>query len=228
MIMTIRPGSMTVEAGTATCASTLATATAVPGRSPVQAAASSVRPPARSPMTAIVARHLLVDDVRQARVERLEVGRVGEAVALRPHRLVAGGIGLRVSTPVSRQTTQSAASISRSAGRRRRAPRRGSGAPCEEPLGADLAAVRSSQPSPSRAGDLVDPVRLGLGGVVLPQLHPRVGVGAQLGQDASGVPSAVTGSIVQAVKSMPRPMTSAGSTPLSRRTAGTVAWNTRR
>ena len=53
MIITIRPGSTTVAAGTATWASTLATATAVPGRRPVQAAASAVRPPARSPVRAM-------------------------------------------------------------------------------------------------------------------------------------------------------------------------------
>ena len=50
MIMTIRPSSMTVAAGVATWASTLAMATAVPGRSPVQAAASAEIPPARWPM----------------------------------------------------------------------------------------------------------------------------------------------------------------------------------
>ncbi len=50
MTMTMRPGSVTVTAGTETWASTLATATAVPGRRPVQAAASSVSSPAFSPM----------------------------------------------------------------------------------------------------------------------------------------------------------------------------------
>ena len=49
MIMTIVPGPVTVAAGTATWASTFATATAVPTGSPVQAAASADRPPARSP-----------------------------------------------------------------------------------------------------------------------------------------------------------------------------------
>ncbi len=41
---------MTVAAGTLTCASTLAMATAVPGRRPVQPAACSVNSPALSPM----------------------------------------------------------------------------------------------------------------------------------------------------------------------------------
>ena len=49
MISTIVPGSVTVAAGVATWASTFATATAVPGRRPVQAAACSLSPPARVP-----------------------------------------------------------------------------------------------------------------------------------------------------------------------------------
>ncbi len=49
MIATICPGSIALAAGAVTCASTLPMATAMPGRSPVQRAASSVRPPARSP-----------------------------------------------------------------------------------------------------------------------------------------------------------------------------------
>jgi len=49
MIMTMIPGSVTRAAGTVTCASTLATATAMPGFRPIQAAASAVRSPARPP-----------------------------------------------------------------------------------------------------------------------------------------------------------------------------------
>ena len=63
MIMTIRPGSVTVAAGTATWASTLAIATAVPAGRPVQAAASSIRPPARSPAGRTSRRIFVVDDV---------------------------------------------------------------------------------------------------------------------------------------------------------------------
>ena len=40
---------MALAAGGVTCASTLPTATAMPSGSPVQAAASAVRPPARDP-----------------------------------------------------------------------------------------------------------------------------------------------------------------------------------
>ena len=54
MTATMRPGPVTVAAGTDTWASTLATATAVPGRRPVQAAASAVSSPAREPMGTIV------------------------------------------------------------------------------------------------------------------------------------------------------------------------------
>ena len=49
MIMTMVPGSTVPAVGSVTWASTFATATAVPGRNPVQRAASSVRPPARPP-----------------------------------------------------------------------------------------------------------------------------------------------------------------------------------
>ena len=50
MIRTIVPGCVTVAAGAATWASTFATATGVPGRRPVQAAACSLSPPARLPI----------------------------------------------------------------------------------------------------------------------------------------------------------------------------------
>ncbi len=92
---TMLPGSVTVHAGTDTCASTLATATAVPGFSPVscghrrrQAAGAA------APMGVEVARHLLVDHMFQARVERLEEFLGREALALRPDGLVAGGAGV--------------------------------------------------------------------------------------------------------------------------------------
>ena len=49
MMITMRPGSATVAAGTATWASTLAMATAVPGFRPVHSAACSVNPPAFCP-----------------------------------------------------------------------------------------------------------------------------------------------------------------------------------
>ena len=57
MTATIRPGPVTVAAGTETWASTFATATAIPGRRPIQAAASGVSSPARSP-TGTIARDI--------------------------------------------------------------------------------------------------------------------------------------------------------------------------
>ena len=89
MTATIRPGPVTVDAGTDTCASTFATATAVPGRSPVHDAASAVSEPARLPIGRDPAGHLVVDHAREARIERAEVGIAGEPVGLRPDRLVA-------------------------------------------------------------------------------------------------------------------------------------------
>ena len=53
MTATIRPGPVTPDAGTDTWASTFATATGVPGRRPVQPAASAVSEPAREPIGAI-------------------------------------------------------------------------------------------------------------------------------------------------------------------------------
>ncbi len=49
MTITIRPGSTTVAAGTALCASMIAAATAVPGERPSRAAIAGVRPPTRRP-----------------------------------------------------------------------------------------------------------------------------------------------------------------------------------
>ncbi len=130
MIMTMRPGSVTVAAGTATCASTFAIATAVPGRSPVHAAASADRPPARSPALRQIAAHL-----RRRRRRR----RPGRGRRRRPR---PGTRRASTTSPCSRRCTRSASRRRsaarrpsrppRSAGRRRRrprGPRRGSGAP---------------------------------------------------------------------------------------------------
>jgi hypothetical protein len=49
MIITSVPGAVTVVAGSEAWKSTFPTATGVPARSPVHAAARSLRPPARAP-----------------------------------------------------------------------------------------------------------------------------------------------------------------------------------
>ena len=113
---------------------------AKPGPAPPRARSST---PARLPSGAICARHLLVDDVLEAadRAPRSS-RRTGSRRASTTSPCSRPCSSLRVSTPVSCQTTQSAASISRSAARvdlgrlaqdlqRLR----------EEPLGRDLAAV---------------------------------------------------------------------------------------
>jgi hypothetical protein len=55
---------------------------------------------------------------------------------------------------------------------------------------------------------------LRLRGMMLPELHPRMGVAPDPPSAQSGVPSAVVGSMVQAVKSTPIPMMDARSTPI--------------
>ena len=187
MIMTIVPGSVTVAAGTATWASTLATATAVPGSRPVQAAASAVRPPARSPTWRRSRRIFVSTTSANAGSRAAEVGRVGEAVALRPHRLVAGRArvprldpGQLPDDPVGRleQAVRGGVDLRRLVedleGLR------------EEPLRRDLAAVAVQPVLPGRPGDLVDAVRLGLRGVVLPELDPGVRVRAEGGEHREG------------------------------------------
>ena len=91
MIATSVPGRVTVAAGTETWASTLATATAVPARQPVQPAASFAQAAGRSPIGTIVPRHLVVDDRSEAGFERLEERAVREPVGSADQmRLVAG------------------------------------------------------------------------------------------------------------------------------------------
>ena len=90
MIATRVPGPVTDDAGTDTWASTLATATGIPGGSPVhtgrargQAAGRLAEPDDRP-------RHLVVDDAAEAGIERGEERPIRKAVVGRPHRLVAG------------------------------------------------------------------------------------------------------------------------------------------
>ncbi len=59
-------------------------------------------------------------------------------------------------------------------------------------------------------------------------LTQACGLRRNSGRAASGVPSALVGSIVQAVKSMPTPMTSAASTPAAAMAAGTASLKVRR
>ena len=152
------------------------------------------------------ARHLLVDDVLEARVERREVGVARGSRRLRPHRLVAGrAVVLRVSTPVSCQTIQSAASIRRSA----RRVDLGSLAQDlqrlrEEPLGRDLAAVpRRARARRGRVATSLTSSASGWAAWCFQSFTHACGRKRRSGSWQSGVPSAVVGSIVHEVKSMP-------------------------
>ena len=186
MIITMRPASVTVAAGTDTCASTLAIATAVPGFSPVQPAAWAVSPPALSPMGWISRRHFFVDDVLQARVERLEI-------------LVWSGSLRAWTTWLCNRRCTSCASPRRSAARPPSRRLRSGGRPPGRPPAPHPGfaaswrrtiprrSCRRSGPARLRsiaASGRVDLVGLRLGGVMLPQLDPGVRVRAELGQVA--------------------------------------------
>jgi len=115
MIITMRPVPMTVAAGTDTCASTFATATAVPARRPVAAAISSVRPPARAPSGRISSFIFSLTMLRMRGCSAAKKSGLGKPSSLLQIALYPAVQLLRVSTPVSCQTIQSAASINRSA-----------------------------------------------------------------------------------------------------------------
>ena len=175
MIITMRPGSVTVAAGTATCASTLAMATAVPGFSPVQRAACSVSPPAFWPigrMSRVIFSSTTFSK-RGSRALKILLGR--EAFALRPDGLVTGGAGV-ARLHAGQLPDHPVGGFDQAVG---------GGVDFggfiqdlqdlgEEPFGGDLAAVAVQPALPHLAGGLVDLVGFGLGGVVFPQLHPGV------------------------------------------------------
>ena len=88
MIITMRPGSVTRTAGAVTWASTLATATAMPGGRPVQAAAAAVSRPAHAPSGANCSAHPRFGDIGKSRIEGGE--EVARGIApVDHHRLIA-------------------------------------------------------------------------------------------------------------------------------------------
>ena len=181
IIATIVPGAVTCTAGADTWASTFATATGVPGRNPVHAAAHSLNPPARLPMGTMLRDIFVVDNPlkRGLRAAKYVVGR--EAVSLVPHRFVACRAvisGLCSSElpddPVCR-VDEPFGSLGRSpdprsefAGTSRRTTLTRSAAIAVEPW------------LSSRRRNLGDQVRFGLRGMVLPQLDPGVRMPAPL------------------------------------------------
>ncbi len=170
-----RPGLGHGRRRAETWASTLATATAVPGGGPSSAAASLGQPAGAAAERQDRPRHLLVDDVLEPRVERGEVGAVGEPIPLRPHRLVAGGAavarldaGELPDDPVGGLDQPVGAGVD--LGRLVQDLERLG----EEPLGRDLAAVAREPRLAARRRHRRDAFGLRLRRVVLPELHPRV------------------------------------------------------
>ena len=222
MTASIWPGSVARAAGAVTCASTLPTATAMPSGSPVQAAASAVSPPARSPSWPIGCSSLSATKSSNAGVQRGEVVARGVLPVL-VDALVAGGAGV-ADVAAAQLPDDPVGRLDPAVGGRvdlrvllQQLQRLG-----ELPLAGDAAAVAGQPGLTARLRQLVDPVGLRLGCVVLPELEVGVRAVAEPPSSHSGVPSASVGSTVHAVKSVPIPMTSAGSTPLAARASGTA------
>ncbi len=118
-------------AGTETCASTFATATAVPGRRPVQRRRLARSGRRRARRSGTIVRDIFSSTTcskRGSSAAKYVVGR--EAVALRPHRLVAGGAAV-ARLDAGQLPDDPVGGLDQPVGGvdRPRAPRRGSGAP---------------------------------------------------------------------------------------------------
>ncbi len=131
-----------------------------------------------------VAAHLRVHDVGQAGVQRGEELARREAGLLLPDGLVTGRAGATgfaagelPNDPVG-GLDQAVCSTVDVGGLVEDLQRLG-----EEPFRGDLTAVALEPGLAAQAGHLVDAVSLGMGGVMLPELDPGVGVGAPLGEE---------------------------------------------
>lgn len=186
---TIWPGLTASAAAAVTCASTLPTATATPSGRPVQAAARAVRRPARSPSAASRTPCGLVADLAGGQLadETGEAGvQLGQELLRRvtpvlEDALVADGADVAAldagelpDDPVGGLDPALGPGV-HLGGLLQQLKTLG-----ELPLGGDLAAVaRQPALAPAR-GQLVDPVGVRLGGVVLPQLGPGVRLAGRL------------------------------------------------
>ena len=131
------------------------------------------------------ARHLRVDDVGKLGIQRRKELAAGETVLGGPDGLVSGRAVVACldarqlpDNPVGGldQPVRGAIDLRRLAQDLERLG--------EEPLRRDLASVPGQPGLPHLRRDAVDVVRLGLGGVVLPQLHPRVRPASELLEEA--------------------------------------------
>ena len=207
MIATILPAVDRPAAGAVTCASTLPTATAMPAGSPVRPAAARVSRPASAPSGRNGMGQLVVGEAGEARVERREEvpRRVMPVLenALVPGRARVPGLGPAQlpDDPVGGLDPPVGALVKLEV-LLEQLKRLG-----ELPLRGDLPPVAVDPLLAALVGGGVDPVRVRLGGVVLPQLGIGVRARGQTGSWHSGVPSASTGMQVDAVKSVAMPIT---------------------
>ena len=182
MIATILPAATGPAAGTVTCASTLPTATAMPAGSPVSAAAAGVQLAGAAAERGNGVGELVVGEAGEARVQRgQEVARRVMTVlenALVPGRARVPGLGPAQlpDDPVGGLDPPVGALVQLEI-LLQQLQRLG-----ELPLRGDLAAVAVDPLLAALVGDGVDPVRVRLGGVVLPQLGVGVRAGGQAGQ----------------------------------------------
>ena len=146
-----------------------------PGSRPVHAAASARQPARALADRQDVARHLVVDDGREARIKAGEVVGRRKAVRLGPDRLVAGGAAVARLDP-GQPPDHPVSGLDQPVGGAVQL-----GILVEdlealrvEPFRRDLAAVTRQPRLAARSRERVDPVGLGLRGVVLPELDPRM------------------------------------------------------
>ncbi len=223
MIATSVPGRVTADAGADTWASTFATATAIPSGSPVQAAAAADSPPARAPSGASTRESFWSTTCSNRGSRAAKNVDAGNPSSADHSALYPAVHALRVSTPVSCHTIQSAASRIRSAASYTAgASRRTWSALGKNHSDEIRPPYRSSHGSPSSAATRLMSSASGCAAWCFQSLTQACGSRRQRSTWHSGVPSARVGRIVHAVKSIPRPMTSAGSMPASARADGTA------
>ncbi len=191
--MTIRRGSTTVAAGTALCASMIAAATAVPGASPSRAATllgqTAHSPAGRSDLAAELA-----GELDEPRVERREKLPRRKSALAAPESLVARAAGIAherarelLHEPVAGLDER------RGGGEHLRVLLENLQGLGEQPLGRRPAAVVGQERFAARGRDRVDPVRLRLRRVVLPELDPGVRPRRPRGLERKRAPAGVHG-----------------------------------
>ena len=223
MIITSEPGWVTVQAGTATWASTLPMATGVPSFRPVFFAQKAVSPPAFGPSGKYSSPDLFRDHVLHARMQRAEEIAAREIPAPFTHMPLYPAVQvLRFSSPVSCHTIQSAGlnkavhGVVNGGSFVHHLQEFG-----EEPFRGILSAVNANEFLVALAADFVDAIRFRLRGVVLPQLDVGVRSLRYFGRRRAAC-RPLGGQGLEAVKSVPMPITSSAFTLASFRALGTA------